>query len=139
MNVIIRRADETDEPRLSEWIAKDAHPQHRGVPASWWTTGTQTDDVPMGTQCFAVENAAGPIFYLKIENVMRCYIQFPPDVERDKEITSLALASAFKRFAAGAKQMGYTEIIFDSQSRGLVNLFTRLGFSEVRDNFSVRI
>ncbi len=139
MNVTIREANESDLPRLSKWIAEDSCPQHHGVDPRWWITNSFSEEKPMGTRSLAVETPGGVVFYLKLENVMRCYIQFPPDVERDKEVTALALKRAFLEISAGAKHLGYHEMIFDSQSQGLVNLFTKFGFKEAQDNFLVRL
>lgn len=139
MNISIRPTKESDLPRLSKWIAEDTCPQHRGVDPKWWTNETFGETKPMGTKCFAVELPGGVVYYLKLENVMRCYIQFPPDSERDPEMTKLALKYAFAHISAGARQLGYHEMIFESQSRGLVNLFTTFGFKEAKDNFLVRL
>jgi hypothetical protein len=79
------------------------------------------------------------VFYLKLENVMRAYIQFPPSEERDVVTTQLALKSAFMTIASGAKHIGYNEMIFESESRGLIDLFGKFGFKEVTNNFLVRL
>jgi hypothetical protein len=128
MQTTIRKAEEKDKARLSEWIAADKCPQHRGVNPEWWMD-----------EGFAVENASGPVFYLKFENVMRCYIQFAPDVDRDQEVTKLALKNAFYQVAVGAKQHGYKEIIYDSESPSLIGFMKQFGFKEATNNFLVRI
>lgn len=139
MNVHFRKTDKSDMPRLSKWIAEDSCPQHQGVEPTWWMTDEEREKKALAPRCFAVENAAGPIFYIKLEHVMRCYIQFAPDMERDKEVTKLALAEAFKQVAAGGRALGYDEMIFESKSESLVNFFTAFHFKEVKDNFLVRL
>jgi len=139
VKVNLRGVNESDIPRLSAWIAKDSCPQHHDVKPEWWAADSQTLAKPMGSKSIAVETVGGVVFYLKLENVMRCYIQFPPDVGNDKEITKLALKQAFYEISAGAKSLGYHEMIFDSQSKGLINLFGKFGFQEAKDQYSVRL
>lgn len=141
MNIALRKTDKSDLPRLSEWIAKDSCPQHRGVEPTWWMTTEEEEKKSLASRCFVVEDfiTTKPLFYLKIEHVMRCFIQFPPDDERDPEVTKAALEKAFKMISSGGRTLGYTEMIFDSKSRGLINLFTSFGFTEAKDNFLVRL
>lgn len=134
MNITFRDPSEVDRDQLSRWITQDCCPQHNDVAPEFWMP-----EAKEGTKCMAVEEDGKVLFYLKLENVMRCYIQFPPDAERDKFATSLALKKAFFTVAAGAKNLGYREIIFESKSDGLVNLFTKLHFTEAQNNFLVRL
>jgi hypothetical protein len=132
-----REPTELDLPTIKNWIDRDSCPQHNGVLPEWWASKDK------GTKCFAVEDKDGVVFYLKLENVMRCYVQFPPDQERDALRTALALKETFLTLAAGGPLTGYHEIIFSTKSEGLVNLFTnpkrKFGFKHSEDDYLVRI
>lgn len=141
MQIEFREPDAVDRDQIAKWIAKDSCPQHHGVDPDFWlpevdAEGNRTE----GTKCLAVTDGKGQVmFYLKLENVMRCYIQFPPEEERSRE-TAAYLKGAFLTIAPGAKAHGYREIIFDSKSEGLINLFQKkFGFRAAEDNFLVRL
>ena len=141
MKIEFRDTNSSDIPKLTDWIARDACPQHHEVTADFWVPSLNEDGSPKDkyTKYLTVYDEEGVIYYLKLENVMRAYIQFPPDGERNPSRTSLALKHAFYNVAAGARKMGYKEIIFDSKSEGLINIFTKFGFKPAEDNFLVRI
>jgi hypothetical protein len=136
----------TDGEQLNRWIAKDEWTAHHAVSAEWWMPQKDLEGNTIGgCRSFAVEDDKGKIlFYLKLENVMRCYIQFPPAEERDKMRTAAALKGSLLLFASGAKANGYGELIFESKSQGLINLFTNpklenLSFKAAENNFLVRL
>jgi hypothetical protein len=138
-----RDTNSSDISQLTDWIARDACQQHNGVPVDFWVPALSENGSPKDqfTKCLAIYDDEGVIFYLKLENVMRAFIQFPPDSERDKNRTSVGLKHAFFAVASGARKMGYKEIIFDSKSDGLINMFTspKFGFKPAEDNFLVRL
>jgi hypothetical protein len=140
MKIEFRDTDSSDIPQLTDWIARDACPQHN-VPANFWVPEKNEDGTPKDkyTKYLTVYDEEGVIYYLKLENVMRAYIQFPPDGERNPSRTSLALKHAFYNVAAGARKMGYREIIFSSVSEGLISLFKKFGFKSSPNEFLVRI
>jgi hypothetical protein len=128
----------SDLPEIQRWISADSCPKHNGVDPAFWMP--ETNERTVRSKCLAVMNDEGKvIFYLKLENVMRCLIQFPPDAESDPITTRLALKSAFLDISGGAKHIGYNEIIFESESKGLINLFGKFGFEEATNNFLVRL
>jgi hypothetical protein len=139
MQIEFREPNEVDRDQIAKWIEKDSCPQHRGVLPDWWLPEKDEEGNPKeGAKCLAVMNGEGDVlFYLKLENVMRCYIQFPP--EPDRVETSVALKGAFLTIASGAKAHGYREMIFDSQSEGLIKLFSKFGFRPAENNFLVRL
>ena len=140
MKIEFRDTDSSDISQLTDWIARDACPQHN-VPADFWVPEKNEDGTSKDkyTKYLTVYDEEGVIYYLKLENVMRAYIQFPPDGDRDKTRTSVALKHAFYNVAAGARKRGYKEMIFDSKSEGLISLFTKLGFKPSEDDFLVRL
>lgn len=137
MKIEFRDTNEVDLPLLSRWIKEDSCPQHNDVDPTFWLP--ETDDTTVKSKCLTVMCDGEPVFYIKLENVMRAYIQFAPDAERDKLATSLGLKKAFMTVAAGAKSIGYREMIFESKSQSLIDLFKRFGFNEVTNNFLVRL
>jgi hypothetical protein len=137
MKIEYRDTNEVDLPQIQKWISEDSCPQHRGVDPEFWLP--ETDERIVRSRCLAVTKEGKVVFYLKLENVMRCYIQFPPDAERDAETTKAGLRSAFLTIAGGAKRLGYNEMIFESESKGLINLFGEFGFEEVENNFLKRL
>lgn len=141
MQIEFRDSNEVDRQQIAKWIEKDSCPQHWGVSPDFWLPEVDAEGNPVyGTKCLAVMDGKGDVlFYLKLENVMRCYIQFPPDDERDLIKTAAALKGAFMVVAPGAKANNYKEMIFDSKSPGLVKLFEKFGFKKVEDTFSVRL
>jgi hypothetical protein len=127
-----RDTNESDIPQLIEWSSKDSCPFHRDVDPKFWLPEEHA-------KCFAIEDEKGVVYYLRLENVMRCHIQFPPDDVRDKGRTALALKQAFVVVAAGAKKLGYKEFIFTSVSEGLIRLFKKFGFQKSENEFSARL
>jgi len=132
-----RDTAEIDLPEIRRWIAADSSLKHKNVPGEFWLP--ETNERTVRSKCLAVTNEGKVVFYLKLENVMRCLIQFPPDEERDLVTTQLALKAAFLMVSAGAKHIGYNEMIFESESKGLVGLFGKLGFGEAKNNFLTRL
>ena len=134
MQIDFRDSNEVDRPQIAKWIENDPCPQHQGVSPDFWLPDGQ-----QGTKCITVMNEGRPLFYLRLENVMRCYIQFPPDAERDPIETKAGLQAIFLTVSRNAKGMGYHEMIFDSKSEGLINLFKKFGFKAAEDNWLVRL
>jgi hypothetical protein len=140
MNIDFREPNEADLPQLSRWIREDSCPQHNDVaPEFWLPEVDKNGNRTVGTKCITVTADGEPVFYLKLENVMRCYIQFPPDADRDKLTTAIALKKAFLTVAAGAKANGYREMIFETKSDGLANFFSKFKFEPVEENYKVRL
>lgn len=132
-----RDTNEVDLPEIQRWISLDSNEAHRGVDAEFWLP--EEGERTVRSKCLAVMHEGKVVFYLKLENVMRALIQFPPDSERDPVLTSLALQTAFGDVSAGAKHIGFNEILFESESKGLIGLFGKLGFQEAKNQFLVRL
>jgi hypothetical protein len=137
MKIEYRDTDASDLSQLQRWISLDSCENHRGVDPAFWLP--ETDERTIRSRCFAVTHEGKVVFYLKLENVMRAFIQFPPDAERDSDLTKTALKSAFLTIAGGAKRIGYNEMIFESESKGLIGLFETFGFKEAKNNFLTRL
>lgn len=128
---------EVNLPEIQRWISSDSCPKHNGVDPAFWLP--ESDERTIRSRCLAVTHEGKTVFYLKLENVMRALIQFPPDAERGEILTKQALKSAFLTISGGAKRIGYNEMIFESESKGLINLFENFGFKEVTNNFLTRL
>jgi hypothetical protein len=128
---------EVNLPEIRRWISLDSCESHRNVDPEFWLP--EIGERTVRSKCIAVTREGQVVFYLKLENVMRALIQFPPESERDPVTTSLALQTAFGDVSRGAKHIGYNEIIFESESKGLIDLFGKLGFNEAKNQFLVRL
>ena len=137
MNLNHRESSVTDLPKLQKWV--DADLQHKNVlPPEFWIPSENTDE-RKGTKCLAIENDKGVMFFLRLENVMRVYVQFPPDGEYNPEEMKEALESSFRFIAPGAKKIGYKEMIFNSVSKSLIRFFRKFGFTELKDEYGVSL
>lgn len=137
MNLNHRDSNEKDREQIARWTAADE--AHQGlIPAEFWLPA-EDPEARKGTKCLAVEDENGVIFYLRLDNVMRVYVQFPPEGEIDRERIGLALKTSFGFIASGAKRIGYKEMIFDSVSKPLISFFKLLGFSDLLNTFKVNL
>jgi hypothetical protein len=132
-------SSEQDLPQLKRWV--DADPAHKNViEPGFWIRPVSDGGVPEeGIQCLRVEDDKGAVFYLRMENAIRVYVQFPPEEEISKSRLSSALRRAMWFIGGGAKKAGYHEMMFDSKSPSLVAFFERLGFKILENNFRVRL
>ncbi|SRR5260370_28643810 len=135
MNLNHREATEQDRETIKKWL--DADPVHRDlVTADFWLPSLNEDE-RKGTKCITVEDENGVAFFLRCENIMRVYVQFPPEEERDSERIKSALQRSFMFVAAGAKKLGYKSMIFDSVSKPLIRFFNKFGFKQFTDMYKV--
>ena len=78
-------SSEQDREQLAGWVASD--PIHKDAidPSFWLPSGDP------GVKCIKVEDNNGAVFYLRLENALRVYIQFPPE----QEVSKMRVSSAF--------------------------------------------
>jgi hypothetical protein len=131
-----RDASEQDRKQLKEWI--DASPDSHKVSEDFWIDKDDADK-EKGVKKVVVEDENGKMFHLRIENVMRVYIQFPPDAEIDPERMKAALEGSFKTIVGNGIRLGYKEMIFDSVSKPLIRFFRKFGFKKLDNTFGVRL
>ena len=126
-------ADDADFGRLDEWTAAD--PFHKDtLSGSFWIP--KPDE--KGVKCITVADEHGVLFNLKLVNAMRVYVQFPPKPSDGlQERIRAGLNDAFGFVSAGAKRLGYHEMLFDSVSAPLIQFFSKFGFKPVTDTFKV--
>lgn len=102
--------------QIAEWIEKD--PDHAGrVDAGFFLPSPNTE-------CFAVEDSKGPVFFCRAENVLRLHIQFCPDRRR----TAIAVDEFTKWIRGNAASRGYKQIIFESVFSPLIKFLEKRGF-----------
>lgn len=122
--------EEMDRGQLAEWIGRDRY--HAGVMTPEFFLGIG-DSRP---SCYALEDAAGTLFFIRISRAARVYMQFQPvaGVEQRRRIA----AGLFKGMAfleAGLSRAGCEQWVFDTQSPGLKYLSQhRLGFTLAPDD-----
>lgn len=126
---------EEDIPRLGRWVAAD--PFHRStIKPEFWVPPVDEKGVRVpGIKCMRVEDDNGAVFYLRLENCLRAYVQFPPEAEIDKSRMGAALRRMFFFLGGGSKKAGYHEVIFDSKSDHLIALFKLFGFEDMKDTY----
>lgn len=132
-----RTPDEKDIPQLEEWVSQDVF--HRGhLTAKHWIPAKGADGQPeKGVRHLAVSDESGVVFYLRLTNVMRVEVQFPP--AGDEIRVAGGLKEAFSFVSINAKKMGYKEMLFDSVSSHLISFFKKLGFEPVKDHYKVSL
>lgn len=136
---ILRSLNESDYPRLQEWIAAD--PAHREILDPEFFMGQRLNhagelEEDNRATCYVLEDdcGGGPLFYIRISRAARVNIQFPPagSSEPNEIVEALAKGMAFLEVAL--ERAGVEEWIFSSKSRPLRRLANRtLGFSESND------
>lgn len=131
-------SSEQDLEILKQWI--DADPAHKDViDPEFWIRPTEDGKPEAGVKCLRVEDDNGTVFYLRLENALRVYIQFPPD----EEVSKTRVASALRRMiwfvGGGAKKAGYHEAIFDSKSEKLISFLKKLNIDKVENTYQIKL
>jgi hypothetical protein len=128
-----------DMPQLEKWVAKD--PIHNGtIDPSFWIRPLDENGIPEnGIKCLRIEDDNGAVFYMRLENALRVYIQFPPEEEVSKSRVASALRRMFWFVGGGSKKAGYQEAIFDSTSPHLVSFLKVLGFKILENTYKVKL
>lgn len=130
----LREVDEQDYARLEEWIAAD--PAHASLFEPDFFLGREVTESgelaadPRAT-CYALEDGAGAIFFIRIERAARVYIQFAPQPERSATPlrTAKGLVKGMAFLEVGLARAGASEWVFETQNSSLKKLAeTVLGF-----------
>lgn len=117
-----RKTSPQDAAQIAAWVAAD--PDHAGrVSANFFLPSENPSD----TKAFfyTIEDALGPVFYVRGENVLRLHVQFAPNQKRR---TPPALDEFISSISEGAKKLGYKQIIYDSVFQPLIQFLERRGF-----------
>lgn len=130
----LREANEGDCAKLEEWIAAD--PAHASLFEPDFFLGREVGKSgelaadPRAT-CYALEDKAGAIFFIRIERAARVYIQFAPQPERSATPlrTAKGLVKGMAFLEVGLARAGASEWVFETQNSSLKKLAeTVLGF-----------
>ena len=135
-----RAATLADAELLDSWIAAD--PRHAGrITAEQWLRPADAEGKPLrGFENLAAVDAAGTLLFLRCKNAMRIDIQFAPGVEEKAAgRTARALFTGVPTMAALARERGYREMIFESQSERLIAFLTRMGFKASANEYILHI
>lgn len=130
---------EKDLEQLDRWVELD--PDHqKDIKGNFWLVPVDDNKKPVpGVVCLKVEDDIGAVFYIKLENAVRVYAQFPPETEVSSNRVSRALRHMFFFLGSGLKRTGYHEAFFDSISESLVSFFKKLHVDEAKNLFKVRL
>ena len=112
-----RKTVEADRERLTADIAADPDHAGKSTPDFWLPR--------LHTECFTVEDPAEAIFSVRAESILRLHIQFPAG---QKMRVARALLEFIPKIEHDAKTKGYTQIIWESTSEGLINFVSRFGY-----------
>ena len=132
-----RIPDEKDIPQLEEWISQDVFHRDHLTPKHWIPVLDAEGKPEKGVRHLAVSDENGVVFYLRLTNVMRVEVQFPPAGEPLR--VGKGLREAFSFVSLSAKKMRYKEMLFDSVSSHLISFFKKLGFEPVKDHYKVAL
>ena len=130
-------SEEVDLEQLKKWVEQDPFHRHSLTANHWLPAFDETGQPEKGVQHLAVCDEKGVVFYLRMSNVMRVEVQFPP--AGDEERVKKGLREAFSAVYVMAKKRGYKEMMFDSVSQHLIRFFSKLGFNPVKDHYKVGI
>lgn len=112
----IRNIQETDKPLLAEMIADDDHHRDTTTPSFFFEDGTR---------CLVYEQGEHRLF-ARLSNALRLDLQFNND---DKLFNAKTILTYFSGLMKWAKDKGFTEIIFCSNSPELIAFMQkRFGF-----------
>lgn len=128
-----RETEISDEPLLKELMAKD--PAHRDVSPTFFIEKTADGTKTLGVKCLVVGNAKGPLFFLRLENVIRVYMQVAEGQEPGD--LKAAMKETLQMVHGNGRRLGYKALIFDSVSRPLIWFFSRLGFKKFPDIYKL--
>ena len=116
--LLLRSVTEDDYEMLQTWI--DADPEHRGI--------STVEFFAKGRDCWVLMDAEGPVFFLKLSQVIRMDVQFAPG-EHARRRTRNGLHQGFPPLGALLAEKGFVEAVFDSKNERLMrSLEKRLAF-----------
>lgn len=118
---ILRSLEERDKSLLQESLAKDQY--HKETPVEFFYSA--------GAATLVYEDDAGPVFVVRGTKALRMDIQFLDNNQFDRN--RKMLEENFHDFAERARQQGFTELVFCSNSPLLIAFCKRkFGFAEVQ-------
>lgn len=125
----VRNIIQEDKPRLAKMIAADDHHRESTTPEFFFEPGTK---------CVVYESDdAEHQMFVRFSNCLRLDIQFDNE---DRLFNAKTILSNFPKVVAWAKQKGFTEIVFDSNSPDLIVFLKRkFGFEPIGNEFRLTL
>jgi hypothetical protein len=114
-----RATRETDREQLEAMIAEDADHAGRSTADFWLPSEKDKNRL-----CVTFEDDKGPVFFLRLEKVLRVHAQFGTDKMR----TARALIDFNEWLDRESRQHGYVQVIWDSISSSLVRFAEKFGY-----------
>ena len=105
----LRRLEESDKEMIAEWVRVDT--DHKDYAPDWIYSGDKKEK-------FILEDSNGPILGFRIGKSLRVDIQFD---ETERIRTAKGLIEGFAWLLHAADKAGFTEVIFQSKSKPLIN------------------
>src|ERR1700677_4187886 len=113
---MIRNLVPQDRPQIEKWVA--AEPTHQNNTWDWYDEA--------GTKTVVFEDDAGGVLVAKFTPCLKIDVDFAGDAEPPR--IARALSEALSEMGEQAKQQGFKQVSFDSQSPKLIAFCERLGF-----------
>lgn len=121
----IRNIDETDKSLLAVMIANDEHHKDTTTPAFFFEEGTK---------CLVYEQEEHRLF-ARLSNALRLDLQFN---NNDKLFNAKTILAHFSGLMKWAKDKGFSEIIFCSNSPELIAFMQkRFGFESLTNEYRI--
>ncbi len=112
-----RLTTDQDKEQIAAWVHADPDHTGKSSPDFWFPN--------KNISCFAVEDEAGTIFYVRAETVMRLHIQFAP---QQRWRTAKAIDEFTPWISAAAHKRGCKQLIFESVFAPLIRFLRKRGF-----------
>lgn len=124
-----RNITQEDKPRLAEMIAADDHHRETTTPEFFFESGTK---------CLVYESDdTEHQMFIRFSNCLRLDIQFDNE---DRRFNARTILTNFPRIVAWAKQKGFTEIVFSSDSPDLIAfLQKKFGIDPIGNEFRLKL
>lgn len=116
--MLIRPLTTEDKPLIEQWIAGE--PQHADNTFEFYS------DPKARTVIY--EQEAGPVFAVRYSSALRVDIEFNPEASR--EDIRATFQEGFPDVVRQAREQGFSELIFESESPKLIAFCETLGYEK---------
>lgn len=117
----LREIEDGDRKQLEEWIAADAHHASYFEPEFFMgrvAAGEGKWVIDPRATCYALEDAQGTVFYIRLSRASRVNIQFPPaeGISEQRRRIAQGLVQGMAFLEVALSRAGVEEWIFSSES-----------------------
>lgn len=113
---MIRLLNENDRPLVEEWVAGE--PTHGNNTFAWYSEP--------GARTVVVEDEAGPVIVAKFTPILQMDTDFLPAAEPKR--VAKAILEGLLEMEKQAKDQGFKQISFESESPKLIEFCRKLGY-----------